>query len=403
MAPSQGIPPQPAGASISPRSSTTPLLEQQQPQPGTEDEAPENVDPKTGKRRLFGFGNKKEEKEEAPRKMDPPTTGVMPQTQAAINAMKQGPDLRPQPIPISLAQHPTSSGAAASPLRLQSSSSRLNSPASSEIFERNVQEPVPMSTLPSEESAHIPSHVMTEDHIPPALEATAQAITSGQLNADEVEIVTSSAHQPAGASVLEGSASHADLTQLHSPTLQHHKSEDSEAASYMHQSGMLPIVGEEDGASNYGQLDPNDVRRLSFISFADVVQSEHQQQHASYLGDMSSRDNLHMSSLPSSVPDRTASPLRSPRSPSSSHSHSFSGGVVTPPPGVNIDPASEQSPVRSGVGIGGPSQHGELTIETMRQAVRKTASGDLSGVRNAGFSPISDEGSSREARSRTNT
>ncbi|KAK5120677.1 hypothetical protein LTR85_006035 [Meristemomyces frigidus] len=408
MPPSQGVPTQPANTSISPRSSATPLLEQQQQtQQDAGEETPENVDPTTGKRRLFGFGSKKKEEKEVPRKMDAPAAGLMPQTQAAVNAMKQGPDLRPQPIPISSARLPYPSGAAASPSRLRSSSPRLHSPASSEIFERSVQEPVPMSTLQSEDTAHIPSHVMTEDHIPPALEATANAITSGQLNADEVEIVTSSTHQPAGASVLEGSASHADLTQFQKPALQHHKSEDSEGASYMHQSGMLPTGGEDDGASNYGQLDPNDVRRLSFISFADVVQSEHQQQHASHLAEMGSRDNLHIAGLPSSLsniaPERTASPLRSPRSPGSSHSHSFSGGVVTPPPGVNIDPVSEQSPARSGAGIGSPSQHGELTIETMRQAVRKTASGDLSGVRNAGLSPTSDESSFRETRSRTNT
>ncbi|KAK4539641.1 hypothetical protein LTR36_010467 [Oleoguttula mirabilis] len=403
MPSSQGIPHRPANASISPQSSATPLLElEQQSQQGEGDGTVENVDPKTGKRRLLGFGSKNKEDKQAPQKMDAPVTGLMPQTQAAVNAMKPGADLRPQPIPISSARLPYPSGAAASPSRLRSSSPRLHSPASSEIFERSVQEPVPMSTLQSDETAHIPSHVMTEDHIPPALEATAQAITSGQLNADEVEIVTSSTHQPAGASVLEGSSSHADLTQLQSAMLQHHKSEDSEAASYMHQSGMLPTGADDEGASNYGQLDPNDVRRLSFISFADVVQSEHQQHMASQLREVSSRDSLHIAGLPSSVPSvapqGTTSPLRSPRSPVSSHSHSFSGEVVTPPPGV-----SDQLPARSGAAIGGPSQHGELTIETMRQAVRKTASGDLSGVRNAGMSPISDESSLRETRSRTNT
>lgn len=339
--------------------------------------------------------------------MDAPASGMMPQTQALVNAMK--PDLRPQPIPITPSRHPYPSAVAASPSHLRSSSPRLHSPASSEIFERNVQEPVPISTLQGEMSpAHIPSHVMTEDHIPPALEATAQAITSGNLNADEVEIVTSASHQPAAASVIESSASHADLTQLQSPTLQHHRSEGSEAGSSIHQSGLLPTHTEDEGASNYGQLDPNDVRRLSFISFADVVQSEHQQQYASHLGDVGSRDSLHMASLPASVPgaaqNRTASPLGSPRSPGSTHSHSMSGGVTTPPPGVNIDPAGEQSPARSGAGISSPpSHHGELTIETMRQAVRKTASGDLSGVRSAGMSPISDENSFRETRSRTNT
>ena len=67
--------------------------------------------------------------------------------------------------------------------------------------------------------AHIPAHVITEDSIPPALEASAQAITSVELNPDEVEIVTSASHQPAVTN-LESSASHADLTSLSSPVLQ---------------------------------------------------------------------------------------------------------------------------------------------------------------------------------------
>lgn len=265
-----------------------------------------------------------------------------------------------------------------------------------------------MSTLQKEITpAHIPSHVITEDHIPPALEASAQAITSEELNPDEVEIVTHAAHQPAAASVLEGSTSHADLTQLHSPVLQRAKSEESDAASSLHQSGILPSSGGEDeSASTYGQLDPNDVKRLSFISFADVVQHEHQQQMA--LGEIGSRDSLHIASLPSSVPSNAAERAASPRSPASTHSPGMSsgGGVITPPPGVNLDPivGEQSSPARSITGMGSPAaQHGELNIETMRQAVRKTASGDLSQVRAAGMSPVSDENSVRETRSRTNT
>jgi hypothetical protein len=45
-----------------------------------------------------------------------------------------------------------------------SSSPRLHSPASSQIFERNVQEDV----LPPQASPQIPSHIITENHIPPA-------------------------------------------------------------------------------------------------------------------------------------------------------------------------------------------------------------------------------------------
>lgn len=361
-----------------------------------------DFDPGTGKRRfVVGKRNSQDEKERQ-KSMDAPQL----QPGGGAHPVKHTSDLRPQPIAISPSRHPYPSVLAASPSRLRSSSPRLHSPASSEIFERNVQEPVPMSTLQGElNPAHIPTHVITEDHIPPALEASAQAITSEELNPDEVEIVTSASHQPAAASVLEGSTSHADLTQLHSPSMPNQPFDSSEMASAMQQSGMLAGAPEDDSASNYGQLDPNDVRRLSFISFADVVQSEHQQAQQQ-LGDISSRDNLYIAatSQSSSFPgaaaahERAASPLRSPRSPGSNYSQ----GLTTPPPGVSIDPMGEQSPARSAkcMPVG---QYGELQIETMRQAVRKTASGDLSSVRSTVASPILDETSSSKMRSRTNT
>lgn len=370
-------------------------------------------DPKTGKRRFFGLGSKREEKDKsmaAPLPSGPATLGASPASRP--------PDLKPtaQPIPLSPSRHPYPSFAAASPSRLRSSSPRLHSPASSEIFERNVQEPVPIADLQGGEAdaaSHIPTHVITEDHIPPALEASAQAITSEELNPDEVEIVMSSSHQPAAASVLDGGhrESQADIASLQSPMspLQPVRSEDSELAP----SGILPQppppgAEEGDGASNYGQLDPNDVRRLSFISFADVVQSEHQQQGAppSALGEPGSRDSLHIASLPGSFKaERAGSPLRSPPS---THSQSLSGGVTTPPPGLSINPAeaggAEQSPGRLGSPVSPtPQGHGDLTVETMRQAVRKTASGDLTGGAtgrtSTAMSPVDSDGN----RSRTNS
>ncbi|EME46344.1 hypothetical protein DOTSEDRAFT_70366 [Dothistroma septosporum NZE10] len=412
---------------ISPHNSSTPLITEPQRQAlagsggtASADMHSEEKDSNAGKRSLFGLVKKKDSKKQT---MDAtPAAAVLPQSQAASRPLsplksQQPPDSKPRShaAPVSPARNPyQQSVAAQSPSRLRSSSPRLHSPASSEIFERNVQEPIPMSGLGGElNPAHIPAHVITEDQIPPALEASAQAITNDELNPDEVEIVTSSTHQPAS-SVLEGSASHADLTQLHSPalpSLRHEKSEDSEPPSSMHASGIVPSL-EDDGASNYGQLDPNDVRRLSFISFKDIVQSEHQHMAQSSLGDIGSRDSLHIANAlpPTSIQERAASPLRSPRSPASTHSHTLSAGVTTPPAGVNIHTAGgavnpEQSPARS-IGLGSPgSQHGELTIETMRQALRKTASSDLSGVRSAGMSPVNDEQHSARdpPRSRTNT
>ena len=265
-------------SSVTPQSSETPLISSDERQPeisALDGDRGEDVegekDPKTGKRRFFGLGKKKEDKKDmasssAGKMSPPPAIGSM----RPPSPGKQDSTLRanPQPIPLSPNRQ---SAYAASPSRMRSSSPRLHSPASSEIFERNVQEPV-SSTLQGELSpAHIPSHVITEDHIPPALEASANAITSDELNPDEVEVITATAHQPA-AVALEVSSSHADLTQLASPMspLHHVKSEDSEASAQP--SSIIPPPGEEDG-SNYGSLNPTDPRRLSFISFSDVFQS----------------------------------------------------------------------------------------------------------------------------------
>ena len=293
-------------------------------------------------------------------------------------------------MPTSPSTHVPSSFPAASPSRLRSNSPRQLSPASTEIFERNVQEPVPISTFAGELSpAHIPSHVMTEDRIPPALEASAQAITSDVLDADDVEILTTTSHQ---------SVATADASQLHSPasppppSLQHVRSTDSERPPSI---AFLPdgALEEGDRASSYGQLDPTDVRRLSFISFADVVQSEHQLASPP-TGEPA--DGLHMTSSFHSG-ERRGSAQHSPR-------HGVFG---TPPSGsgklVNPRGESEVSPVRSSASVG--VSYGDLTVETMRQAVRKTASGELprAGTRGLGMSPIVSDEWSAMPRNRTDT
>jgi len=372
----------------------------------------ENIDPRTGKRRVVDMQKAQPTNTQT---RDNTASAVMSDASAAMPGALPPSPSREYPtasssIPVSPVRQPHNNlMAASSPSRLRSSSPRRESPASTEIFERNVQEPIPIATLQNELSpAHIPNHVLTEDHIPAALEASAEAITSSDLNADEVEIVTATSHQPAGASLA--SSSTADASSLHAhltPSLAHQVSDASEHASLnAASSGFLPPPSnpEEENASSYGALDPNDVHRLSFISFADVVQSEHA--HPTNASDLAgSRDSLHISSQPTT----------SPRSPSSTYSGS---GIVTPPltlgQSTQIESAlgrhTDQSPVRS-IPIGSPganSAHGELTIETMRQAVRKTASGDLGGVRSTNMSPVAstlpaEDLFARQGRSRTNT
>lgn len=424
--------PPPIPQAISPHNSATPLISESQRKDlqnaagTTPSAASGDKDGKSLKRRSLDPVGKKQGDTQ---KMQAANAAAFETAASAANIHSAAPlgqqkltDVKQQAqrTPVSPSRLPYHAAVSASPSRLRSISPRLRSPASSEIFERNVQESIPISTLGNElTDAHIPSHVMTEDDIPPALDASAEAITSKSLNPDQVEIVMSTAHQPAAASVLDGSF--ADLSLLNSP-LRHEASLDSEPASSLQASSILPSL-EDDVASNYGQLDPNDVRRLSFISFKDIVHSEHQQQQlaGSSLGEVGNRDSLHIGghSFSSSINERAASPLRSPRSPTSTHSlTATSGGLATPPPGVNItNTLPEQSPVRFGSpgSLHGPGPHGELTIETMRQSIRKTASGDLSnirpregsdGFRSAGMSPVNDENDllrQAQSRSRTNS
>ncbi|RDL37594.1 Uncharacterized protein BP5553_05027 [Venustampulla echinocandica] len=313
---------------------------------------------KYGKRRLFGFGKKKEDEKTKEKKNTEPAPNMK-----SANA--------PPPLAAPVAQKASNSNQSysrtsqhypppCSPQRNLSSSPRIASPAGSQIFERDVQE----STLPPNSPA-IPSHIQTENHIPPVLDASSEAITNDKLDPDTVEIVMHSSHQPAAVTVTGVGFPETPVGHWTDELVSH--------------------TDRDETASNYGSLDNTDIRRLSFISFSDIVQSE----HAEHAG---SRDSIYvagLSSLSSGGLNRSPSPVRSPVS---------SQGFGTSPPtsksasikGVELSPRAKA--------LGGqvsslpPTNVGELTIETMRQALRRTGSGDLSGVRSQPLSPVSPDG-----------
>ncbi|KAJ5154113.1 uncharacterized protein N7500_009552 [Penicillium coprophilum] len=226
---------------------------------------------------------------------------------------------------------------------------RIHSPAS-QIFERDVQEDM----VSAQASPSIPAHIRTDNYIPPALEASSAAITDDRLDPDSVEIVTHSLHQAAGGASGEQS---------------------------MSSSGIDHLLGQADAddlSSSHRALDMTDVRRLSFISFADVVNAEHAESNEAHPG-ASSRERL-------GDLNQSPSPLRSPSSshglgtsPPTSTATSFRGPDMSP----TRFPTTAQSPVSSSFG-------GDLNVETMRQALRKTASGDL-GVTSQAVSIIGDD------------
>jgi hypothetical protein len=321
---------------------------------------PAGKDSKPAKRRLFGFGKKNKKRDVSKGKGTKEEAG----SGSAIASSKQtGTTTSSTPSNLTFAPSTHPYIWQSPPNRnLHSSSPRVVSPAGSQIFERDVQE----ATAPVPNSPAIPSHIQTENHIPAVLDASSEAITDKALDPDSVEIVMHSSHQPAAMTVTGITASEATGTTW---------SED-----------LLAHPDKDDAASNYGALDSTDVRRLSFISFADVVQSE-QAEH------LNGRDPIHIAGLTTlSSGHRSPSPIRSTVS---------SQGASTSPPrsksasikGLDLSPARTGKPLGSPVlSFATPATGSELTIETMSQALRRTASGDLTGTRSQPLSPTSPIG-----------
>ena len=312
---------------------------------------------KAKKRGIFGFGRKKTDELVQPDNAPQPPS--LPRESSKVSsAPSTGSVPKAGDGPIS----------PSSPVRAFSGSPRVASPARSQIFERDVQD----GTVLTSNSPAIPTHIQTENYIPPALDGASEIITNKKLDPDSVEIVTHNAHQPASVTVT-GST----------PYDQAASNWAEELATFENLDPPVP-----DSASHYGSLDSADVRRLSFISFADVVQSEHSLPNAA-----GSRDSLHMAgltSLTSANLNRSPSPILSPVS--------SPGGPGTSPPTSNpgsiqgLDMSPSRKPLGSPIsGLGQQSLNppqGDLNIETMSQALRRTGSADLSHARSNAVSPI---------------
>ena len=250
-------------------------------------------------------------------------------------------------------------------------SPRMHSPASSQIFERNVQEDI----VPAQASPSIPSHIKTENHIPPILDASSATITDDRLDPDAVEIITHSSHHLVANTQNDHAVMHGSW----------HEHEDAVLSA--------PIEA-EDSVSNYGALDSADIKRLSFVSFADLLHGEHAE-----ITDVTPNPNATQSSGggPNLNPGHLGARNRSP---SPVHSPTSSHGLGTSPPTSMSSPlrANETSPhgairAPSSPGLSGCSPPpsvvgGELNVETMRQALRRTESGDLGGYRSQPMSAV---------------
>ncbi|KAL4907607.1 hypothetical protein BDW74DRAFT_147825 [Aspergillus multicolor] len=273
---------------------------------------------------------------------------------------------RPKPLAISPSNSSISTPRGRAPHRTPSSLGRAvqqsplqaNSPASL-IFERSVQEDI----LLPQTSPSIPSHIRTENHIPPVLEASSAAITDNGLDPDSVEIITQNIHHPA-------------TTAFH-----------AEHSLQSHASNSLMNIGDSEEIPTITQgLEVNDIRRLSFISFADVINAENAET-VEYPLSSETCNRGSGSPNPSAGVYRnmSQSPLNSPTSshgfgtsPPTSISASFKGLELSP----NRSVRGAESPLFATQRPVSPSLSGDLNIETMGQALWRTGSGDLGAFRN---------------------
>lgn len=261
--------------------------------------------------------------------MQQPETASGSLRQAAITPRRSS-------SPFATAASPNFSRASASPRHL--------SPATSQIFERDVKEPI----FAPELSPAIPSHIQTDDHIPPVLDASSEVITNKGMDVDEVEVVTHTMHQPAAMTV--GSPAHGELQQTV------HGAPES-------QLGVPVQESNDENNANYGTVNPLDPRRLSFISWADVVHGEQVETGKEASTHLMSPSSTGLSQQGA----RSPSPVRSLRSDRAPLSPSMAAGREASP--------SSRGPGSISSGQGYP-QHSEITVQTMREMLQKTGSND---------------------------
>ena len=298
---------------------------------------------KAAGRQILGLGKKgpnlelsKEPKVSWPTGSTFPATAISP----AVATSSGGRVATSPPIP----GHPYARPA--SPYRHgQSTSPGLPSPASSFIFERDVQD----HALPTSASTSIPSHITREDQIPPVLEASSLAITDD--------------HQSVAAATTASASIDSGIGGLHEQF----------------------ATSEDYHASNYGALDAQDVRRLSFVSFADVVHAEHSVGKEGALS-----PGLTPMSSSSNTFNRSPSPVYS-RTSSQGFGVSSAPGELASTGVAEGVPAVIPKPLGSPGSINVSPTNNDLTVETMREALRKTGSADLGGIRSQPLSAVSRE------------
>lgn len=272
-------------------------------------------------------------------------------------------NLKPLSPPLSHPSSPTSPIRSISPpsptiparqFALGGSPARISA-SSTQIFERNVQEAHAISAAVASNGApatvqKIPAHIATENHIPAVLEASSIAITDGSIDPDSVEIAVMTSHQSVSSQASNSLHPHKDS----------HGDEHTGATTAVH-----PPSTSHSQHSQHSSSAIQDKRRLSFISFSDIVQAEQADLLDSTILSPNPSTNVNPGFPAATVIDQVGisgitETLLVRRSPSPRY------GASSPPrTSAGLLP-----------GVGQQQQEG-VVVETLGQSIRKTGSGDL--------------------------
>ncbi|KAG5355979.1 hypothetical protein CJU89_5698 [Yarrowia sp. B02] len=177
-------------------------------------------------------------------------------------------------LPMAPATTAVSSMSPKSQNSMTESVSALSSPASSMIFERNVQEFSVAAQGASSQSKvwhnHENTHYHGEDRVAPALDASTEAIINSKVNPEDIDVI--SLRRPS--SIRARSPTEASLSSLWSPgspTMLQDGPRTRNNSMSVH-----PLTASHTG----GSLSPDKIdgrQVLSFCSFADVVHTENEE------------------------------------------------------------------------------------------------------------------------------
>lgn len=279
----------------------------------------------------------------------PPSSGVTGSSSrpSLAAAMRGGLSDTPA-IPMAAATTAVSSMSPKSQNSMTESVSALSSPASSMIFERNVQEFSVAATSGGASSSkiwnnHDNTHYHGEDRVAPALDASTEAIINSKVNPEDIDVI--SLRRPS--SIRARSPTEASLNSLWSPGSPTMLQDAASSGPRTRNNSMSvhPLTASHTG----GSLSPDklngggDGRQvLSFCSFADVVHTENEETNAS-------SDRLGRFDTRSQSALRSPSPLmrqHHPVSPSMAESVVADLKLTIPPSrSATVDSVDSESPI----------------------------------------------------------